>query len=106
MTVLRKTRVKDGQGGFTYEYLEDHIETVRIGAPNGRGVPVVHRKEGVNTFPVYADAGVGVDIQFGDRLQREVTEIYEIRDSGLEVPGGPYLKWLAVRYVPQELKSS
>lgn len=99
--VQRKQRIDDGLGGKVNTYLPDHQETVYIGAPNGHAVPVIHRKEGVNLFPIWSETSA--DIQFGDRLKLDDTRIYEIRNIHLEVPGGPYLKFLGSEYVPQQL---
>lgn len=97
LSIKRKTRVEDGQGGHTESFAEVQTTPGRIGNVGGRDVAIAAQKQAIITNSVFTEPGV--DIREGDQIVCE-GRTYNVRVTGVEGPSYPYAKCLVERYMP------
>lgn len=97
LTVQRKTRADDGQGGHVETPVSVFTTPGRIAMISGNDQTIAAQKSAVVTNAVYVLPGT--DLRVGDRIVAG-GRTYEVRVTALDAPGYPYSKALIERYVP------
>jgi head-tail joining protein len=98
VTISRKTRTADGQGGFSESFSPVTDALCRFANITGRDMAIGQQKEGVVRHAVYFTPGV--DVQIGDRLTVD-GRTFEVRTPNAAGPGYPYVKALVEEYQTQ-----
>ena len=94
LTVQRKGRVSDGQGGFTEAY-QAHLTTAgRINMASGNDRLLAAQRQVHISNAVFLTPGV--DVKLGDKIICEGRE-YLVRVTNVDAPGYPYSKALVER---------
>jgi SPP1 family predicted phage head-tail adaptor len=86
VTIKRKSRTKDGQGGFTFAWATSSTVQGRIRPAKSGERVVAGREQAQITHVAYFDPGT--DVQFGDQLVSSAPTALTVYVVGVREPGG------------------
>jgi head-tail adaptor len=95
LTIKRKARTSDGQGGHPITFAEIGSAFGRVSTLSARDLQLAGQKQGIVTHAIYAEPGA--DIVIGDRIETG-GRTFEVRTPNQAGPTYPYQKVLCEEY--------